>query len=261
MIDPPSPAPGATDRGSFLAAAVALTAAIVACSAYANLSIAVTDPAEYGFFPPFEPRVNANDNRHLSEKTEYAHIARSLIKGKGFADPFARPTGPTAWMPPVLPVFLAGLAYLSGDSRAVVLWVVVAAQVLVLAGTGVLVLALARRAACRIGPGIAAAIYLAGLLCHFRLAFQSTHDSWLILLTLDLLIAGVCWLRPLGGWWSAAGWGVFGGFCALVNPIVAFAWGVLSIVVGLRERARARLAVAVFFGGLTLLPWMVRNYL
>src|SRR6476660_3206019 len=106
MIDPPCPTPGAPDRASFLMAAAALTAAVVACSVYANLSIAVRDPADYRFFPPFEPGVNANENRHLSELTEYAHIGRSLVRGKGFADPFARPTGLTAWMPPLLPGLL-----------------------------------------------------------------------------------------------------------------------------------------------------------
>src|SRR5262245_61577106 len=144
MTDPPRTSPEAPDRRSFLVAAVALTAAVVACSVYANLSLAVTTPADYRFFPPFEPGVNANENRHLSELTEYAYIGRSLVKGKGFADPFARPTGPTAWMPPVLPLLLAGLMWLSGGSAPFVLWTVVVAQVLVLAGTGVLVLAVVR---------------------------------------------------------------------------------------------------------------------
>ena len=46
----------------------------------------------------------------------------------------------------------------------------------------------------------------------------------LILLAVDLLVAGFCWLRPLGGWKSAVGWGALGGFCALVNPIVALTY-------------------------------------
>src|SRR5262249_29521613 len=148
-----------------------------------------------------------------------------------------------------------------GGGRSFALWAVVVAQVLVLAGTGLLVLALARKTTCRVMPGVAAAAFLAGLLCHFRLAFQWTHDCWLVLLALDLLIAGLCWLRPVRGWREAAGWGLFGGFCALVNPIVGFAWGALSFAVGLQERAWSRLAVAVLAAGLALAPWTVRNYL
>src|SRR5690242_3361476 len=94
---------GPNDRRRYLTAALAPTAAVIALAVYANLSFTVTDPEDYRFFPPFEPGVNANDNQHLGTATEYAHIARSLVRGKGFADPFGRPTGPTAWMPPILP--------------------------------------------------------------------------------------------------------------------------------------------------------------
>ena len=44
-----------------------------------------------------------------------------------------------------------------------------------------------------------------------------------ILLALDLVIAGRCWLRPLQRGWTAVGWGLFGGLCALINPMVALA--------------------------------------
>src|SRR3954471_16612100 len=107
MTDSPGlPGPPVTGRRS-LAAAILIIATVCVCSAYANLSFAVSDPADYRFFPPFRPRGNANTNRHLGG--EYFNIARSLLAGKGFADPFDRPTGPTAWQPPVLPGILAGL--------------------------------------------------------------------------------------------------------------------------------------------------------
>lgn len=261
MSDPPPAHWPALDGRRYLAAAIALTAAVVACSVYANLSFTVTDPAAYRFFPPFERGVNANENRHLGALTEYARIGRSLVKGQGFADPFDQRTGPTAWMPPILPAFLAGLLWLSDGNDWFVLWAVVVVQVLVLVGTGLLVRALARKVTCRVAPGAVAAVYVAGLLCQFRLAFQWTHDCWLVLLVLDLLIAGLCWLRPLSGWPTAAGWGLFGGLCALVSPIVGFLWGVLSFGLGLQERAWARLAVAALVAGLAVAPWTVRNYL
>ena len=47
----------------------------------------------------------------------------------------------------------------------------------------------------------------------------------------------------------------------LINPIVGLAWGVLSLLVGWRQRAGSRLAVALLASGLTLCPWTVRNYL
>src|SRR5262249_27394471 len=77
----------------------------------------------------------------------------------------------------------------------------------------------------------------------------------------DLLIAGACWLGPLRRWQSAAGWGLFGGLCALINPVVGFVWGALSVAAGLRARAWSRLAVAALGAGLVVAPWTVRNWL
>ena len=192
--------PAVPNREVSLLAAFVLAVGVFACSIYANLSFAVTNPAHYRFFPPFEPRNNANKNRHLSEETEYAYIARALIKGKGFADPFHRPTGPTAWMPPLLPGFLAALMQVSDGDRDFVMAGVVFVQDAVLVGTGLLILALIRQTTSRLGSFIAVAVFLAGLLCHFHLAFQFTHDCWLVLLALDLLLAWLCWCAR----WTAA---------------------------------------------------------
>jgi hypothetical protein len=235
-----------------------LALAIWGCAFYVNLSFAVTQPADYRWFPPFEPNVDDNRNRLLGG--EYFHIAESLVRGQGYANPFGEGTGPTAWMPPGLSAILAGLLWaLDGDRDAVTL-VVVFLQVGVLIGTGWMVLALARQTTRRLGVGLAAAVFLAGVLSSFRLCFQVTHDCWLVLLAVDLLIAGFCWLAPLSGPKAAAGWGLLGGLCALVNPVVGFAWGMSSLVAGFRQRAWSSLALAVLVAGTTVAPWTVRNY-
>src|SRR5262249_35744244 len=112
----------------------------------------------------------------------------------------------------------------------------------------------------RLGTWAAAAVFLIVVLSDFYHWFQVTHDSWIILLVLDLLVAGLCWCRPLAGKWAAAGWGLFGGFCALVNPIAGFAWGVLSLGLAAQQRAWSRFGVTVLCAALALLPWGVRNY-
>jgi hypothetical protein len=233
--------------------------AICACSIYANLSFAVKDPAAYRFFPPFLARVNRNQNRHLG--AEYFNIARALAAGKGFANPFGRQTGATAWQPPLLPALLAGLLWACDDNPDAVMAVVIFLQVATLIGTGLLVLALARQTTQRVGPAVVAAVFFLALLCDFKLCFQFTHDSWLVLLALDLLVAGLYWLRPLGRWQTAAGWGLFGGSCALVSPIVGLVWGALSLAAGVRSRAWLPLAVAGLAAALALAPWTIRNYL
>lgn len=239
--------------------AILLTVAIAACSLYANLPFALTDPAAYRFFPPFKRHVNAAEtNRDLG--IEYLNIARSLTQGRGFADLYGQQTGPTAWMPPFLSTFQAGLLWLCQGSRTAVTVVVVVFQVGVLIGTGLLVLALVRQTTRRIAPGTAAAVFLVALLADFHQSFQSTHDCWLVLLAVDLLIAGLCWWRPFEQRRRAATWGVLGGLFALINPIVGLAWAVLSSLAVRRRQAWTRLALAALAAALVLTPWTVRNY-
>ncbi len=232
-----------------------LTIAVLACAAYANLSFAVQEP-----FPPL--RADLEANRSSLEQSEYFHIARALAAGEGFSHPFAQPSGPTSWMPPVLPALLAGLYWLSDGDFTFVLIVMIVVQVGVLIGTGLLVLALARATLTRLPPALAAVCFVAALLTSFRFWFQVNYDSWLVLLTLDLLLAGLCWhaQRP----WSlpaAVAWGLFGGLAALSNPIVGFAWALLSVFVAAPRRAWSCLALALVAAGLTLTPWTLRNYL
>jgi len=247
-------------------AVVVLTIVVVPCAIYANLSFAVTNKANYRWFPPFLPHVNGNGNWGLGG--EYFHIAQALAAGQGFADPFGSRTGPTAWQPPLLPAFLAGLLWLSDGNRPFVIAVVVCLNVVVLIGTGLLVLTLARQTTARVGAGLATLLFLLAMLCQFNQCFQRAHDGWLVLLSLDLLLAGLCWVRPLQSGQPAgfsilrcAGWGLFGGLCAQVSPVAGFSWGMLSVLVGLRQRAWSRLALALLIAGLTLAPWTLRNYL
>jgi hypothetical protein len=241
-----------------LLAVIFVIVSIYACAIYANLSFAVTKPADYRYFPPFRPGVNRNMNRHLG--AEYYNIAKAMVKGEGFANPFWEQTGPTAWMAPVLPCILAIPIWASGGNEDVLMMVFIFLQVTTLIATGLLVLALARRTTRRGGTFLASLLFLGAVLCHFHLCFQFTHDCWVILLAVDLLVAGFCWLRPLRGWKTAGFWGLVGGFCALINPVTGFVWGVMSFVLAIRQRAWLRFGVAVFAAGLALAPWTVRNY-
>jgi len=245
-------------RGFPFLAALVLSGGVVVCSIYANLSFAVSNKANYRFFPPFERHVNDNQNRHLGG--EYFNIARALAAGEGFANPFPGRTGPTAWMPPLLPLLLAGLLRLCDGDRDAVMAVMIFLQMYVLVLTGLLVLSLSRQTTGRLGSAAAVAVFFIGLLSHFRLCFQFTHDCWLVMLAVDLLIAGLCWCRPLHRWPSAAGWGLFGGLCALINPIVALAWGALSLLLAFRQRAWSRLGIALLAAAIALAPWTIRNY-
>lgn len=236
-----------------------LAAAVVACTAYANLSFAVTAPAGYRYFPPFEPRHNENHNAELGG--ENFEMARSLVAGQGFANPFKVRTGPTAWMPPLLPLLEAGLLWGCSGNKDAVMAVAIALHAGALIVTGCLVLALVPPSSGRLGYALATALFVLGLLGHFLWWFQRTHDCFLVLLALDGLVAGAVWLRPLGRWRTAAAWGLFGGVSTLVSPVLGLVWGVLSVATAGRSRAWAPLAVAVFVAALALAPWTVRNWL
>jgi hypothetical protein len=242
-----------------LLASILLTAFVYSCAIYANLSFAVKNQVNYKYFPPFKPFVNMNQNRHLG--AEYYNIAQSLVKNQGFANPFGERTGPTAWMPPLFPTLLAGLIWICDNDKDAVMAVVIFFQVFVLVGTGLMVLVLVQQTGRWVGAWVASAFFVLGLICNFRLAFQFTHDCWLVLLALDLVIAGFCWLRPLDSWTRSAIWGLIGGFCALINPVTAFAWGVFTCLLGLKQGAWSRLGIALLAAGIVLTPWTVRNFL
>jgi hypothetical protein len=111
------------------------------------------------------------------------------------------------------------------------------------------------------GAALAAVVFFLGTLYHFRYWFKYIDDPWLMLLTLDVLLAGFCWMRPLERWPRAAAWGLAGGLCALINPIVGFAWGIGTLLLAGRLRTWRTCAVAALGAAATLAPWTIRNYL
>src|SRR5690349_20537434 len=48
-------------------------------------------------------------DNHFGFGWETGRIARSVAEGKGFSSPMQGDTGPTAWIAPIYPYFLAGL--------------------------------------------------------------------------------------------------------------------------------------------------------
>lgn len=55
-----------------------------------------------------------SEYEHFNFGFEAGRIARSLVQGQGYANPFNGPSGPTAWLPPIYPLLLAGCFKLFG---------------------------------------------------------------------------------------------------------------------------------------------------
>jgi hypothetical protein len=239
-------------------ALVFLTVLVAALTLYANASFLVDSPAALRFFPPFVEGFDGNANRHLG--AEYWNIARALLAGRGFADPFGAPSGPTAWMPPLYPYLLAGLRSVT-ESRTGVVVAVVVLQGLTWVLSGWVVFVAARRHAERLCPKWALLAYASWITAHFDWFFQITHDVWLGMLVVDGLLLGG-WALLAGGFGPARALasGVFGGVALLASPALGAAFGAATLFVGWKRRAAVGAALALVVAGATGSLWVARNH-
>jgi hypothetical protein len=248
---------GAAARPFPIIAGLVVAGVILACCAWASAAYTVTDPSAFRYFPPFKAGRNENASDHLGG--EYFCIASAIASGQGYSNPFHQPTGPTAWMPPVLPTLFAGLLWISSGNKDFVTAAAVLFQVSALILTGFLVVGLANRYGRKVGAVFAACVYLGAVLWDFHDWFQFTHDHALILLVVNAILAVLLWRDPTATRRAALTWGIVGGGCALVSPIVGILWAALTVPSALLRRRFAASAVAVVAACVVVTPWTVRN--
>ena len=68
-------------------------------------------------------RIKPEDD-HFHFGAEMGRIARALATGRGYADPFLGPSGPTAWVTPLFPLILSGIFKLFGVYSTLSAWAV-----------------------------------------------------------------------------------------------------------------------------------------
>jgi len=253
-VVPSSPVLEFSSRTAF----VGLCAFVLTLTLYANASLLVTDRDTLRFFPPYIAGYDANANRHLG--AEYMNIARALAAGRGFADPFFVESGPTAWMPPLYPALLTGLLIATGSETGVVC-AVLFAKGGVLVATGMLIFWAARRFARRLRPEFALVAYALWITAHFDWFFQITHDIWLLMGLVDILLIGAWRLLEAPELRRAfLGWGALGGVTALASPVLGAAWGAATLFLAQRRRAWALAAAACAIAAALVFPWVLRNH-
>lgn len=176
---------------------------------------------------------------------EQMAIARSLVRGHGFANPFGYITGPTAAYTPVHPLMLAAILYLQGDQPAAAfdsMLIEVAIQTVCV----VLLLYIAAAAFASWIPGAIAACGL--LLCTWPLPQWESSTAWLAFEALFL-----CSLVGVRRGWTGAvmgsGW--------LVSP----ALGPASLAVVWLLRGRKYLIASAAIAMMVIAPWAARNWL
>jgi hypothetical protein len=235
---------------------------------------------------------------HLQFGWEMGRVARALVTGYGFADPFTGHTGPTAWVPPLYPLFIAGVFKLFGVYTAKSAWVILTINSIFSAATSSVIYEIAARCFQTAGATRARKIALwSGWLwaLHPAAMQYAVHWIWDMAVTTFLfakLLVIALRVRAIGedpedvpptssqpDPQTTTRWAVFGilsGLIALLNSTILLFVPVcgLWMLLGARnkdatkdrvgtDKFRAAIAKAILSGMLFvafLAPWMVRNY-
>jgi hypothetical protein len=211
---------------------------------------------------------------HFQFGWEMGRIARALATGFGYADPFTGHTGPTAWLPPLYPVVLAGIFKLFGVYTPLSAWVILTLNSIVSAATAPAIYEIAKR--CYKDEKLA--LWSAWLWALYPAAMQyAVHwvwdmaptaffFAWTLVLALRLRNIGSEEADPQ----TTRRWLAFGllwGLIALTNatPLVFLpVCGVWILVGAWKTPAFASSFGKAILAGLVfcacLAPWMIRNY-
>ena len=200
-------------------------------------------------------------------------IARALVTGHGYADPFAGHTGPTAWVPPLYPLILAGVFKAFGTYSTLSGWVILTINSLFSAATSLFVYEIAARCYNRkiaLWSGWLWAVYPAAMQYAVRwiweLSITTFLFAWVLLLALRMRGIGETSReekRPKLGQWLL--FGASWGFIALSNPTlllflpVCGLWILLGVSSSKTVLRDAGLAALVFFA--CVAPWILRNWI
>jgi 4-amino-4-deoxy-L-arabinose transferase-like glycosyltransferase len=208
---------------------------------------------------------------HFKFGCEAARIARAVVTGHGYADPFMPVgTGPTAWLPPLFPLMIAMCFKLFGVYTSLAAWSVLALDCLFSAATSPAVYEIGARCFNRrvaIWSGWIWALYPAAMQYAVKWVWEMTLTamlfSWVLVLALRVRGAGSDEANPQ----RLSRWLLFGflwGLIALCNPALCLFLPVCGVwmLLGARDLKRAfRMAVAsglLFFA--CLVPWTWRNW-
>jgi len=218
-------------------------------------------------------RVNTPDPGagNLSFGYEYGRIAASLARGQGYANPFETDSGPTAWMPPLLPSLIAVVFKVFGVRTLASLWVLLILKFAALALTVFLLLRLAEGAGFRKCRYLLFPILALPVHYHREWFFRIYMDLWIISLLVTYLTYAL--FRQLSGErpGTFVNLLVLAVVLPLTSPGLAMAFVVFELGYGVRVLLRrddigacmglARVALLLTVFAASLAPWTLRNYL
>jgi 4-amino-4-deoxy-L-arabinose transferase-like glycosyltransferase len=209
---------------------------------------------------------------HFKFGWEMGRIARSLAFGRGYANPFDRPSGPTAWVTPLYPLILAGVFKIFGVYSALSAWVILAFNCVCSALTTWTTWGIASRCFNRRVAWWSAwvwALYPAAMQFAVKWIWEISLTAFLFSSILVLALR----MRNIGGpperdaattgrW---AGFGLLWGLVTLSSASVALFLPFCAIWIllgaGPIRRQIPRVALAAVLCLACIVPWIVRNAL
>jgi hypothetical protein len=195
---------------------------------------------------------------------EAGRIAQSLVEGNGFSSPFFGSTGPTAIMPPIYPSLLAVVFRLFGTYTKASALVMLSLDSLFSALTCIPVFLIAQKSF-----GWRTAVWTGWAWAFFPYAIYFSADfiwvTTLATLMLALIFLAALHLEDSSRVSTGGGFGVLAGIGALTDPVVLSVTPLLGLWMCYRLfRKKQRWVVpalaAVLAFGVTVSPWMIRNY-
>ena len=218
---------------------------------------------------------------HFEFGWEMGRIARAMVTGYGFADPFNGHSGPTAWTPPLYPLLLAAVFKVFGVYTAWSAWAILALNCIFSAATAPAVFEIGWRCFGRDAKGMKVALWSGWLWVLYPAAMQyAIHWIWDMALSamlfawvivLALRVRGIGAEADEARHQTGGRWAVFGslwGLIALSNSslLVFLPACVVWMLSGRNWRgASAGMALRnVTLGGVCCVglmsPWILRNW-
>lgn len=196
-------------------------------------------------------------------ETETGSIARSLAQGQGFRSPYERESGPTAILPPVYPLIVAGIFKISGIQSAASFYILVALNIAFAALTCIPIY----KIGLRLG-GLSTAAIATWLWALFPngifIPFEWIWETSLAALLAATLLWATLWVSESSNLRDFLLYGALWSLALMTNPALGAALAIFLIWITVRSKIRfpknlVRPTLVLTIALLGCVPWTIRN--